>query len=184
MPRSSEETRRRLLVAATEEFAAHGIAGARTGRIARAAEANEALLYRYFGNKEALFEVVYDSLVREATDDVVLDAHRLPEYAGDLVDYYREHGHVLRLSIWAALERPQTAATVAVRTATHQKITAIEAAQQTGSITTRLSASELLTLVIQLSLSGTPATPALGIDSAPEVRRASIVAAVGVLIQP
>lgn len=184
MQRSRDETKRRLLVAATEEFAAHGIAGARTGRIARAAEANEALLYRYFGSKEALFETVYDSLVSEATDDVVLDARHLPDYAGNLVDYYREHQQVLRLSIWGALERPQIAATVAVQTATHQKISAIEAAQRAGIVTSRLGASELLALVIQLSLSGTPAAPALGVESAPEARRASIVTAVAILVQP
>lgn len=183
MGRSAADTKRKLLVAAAEEFSAHGVAGARTGRIARAAQVNEALLFRYFGNKEALFETVYNALVVEAVDEVPLDAHQLPGYAAALFDYYRQHGQVLRLSVWAALERPQAAAATAVVTAaTAKKVSSIEAAQQAGVIATRLQASELLSLVIQLSMSGTEVAPALGISADSDTRRASIVTAVSALI--
>ena len=46
----------RILDAATAEFSARGIAGARVDRIADAAACNKALLYSYFGNKDQLFD--------------------------------------------------------------------------------------------------------------------------------
>jgi AcrR family transcriptional regulator len=48
--------RARLLDAAFEEFAQHGLAGARVDRIAEAAQANKGLIYVYYGNKEQLFD--------------------------------------------------------------------------------------------------------------------------------
>jgi TetR/AcrR family transcriptional regulator len=50
----SAETRSRILDAALSEFAANGLAGARTEQIATAAGVNKALLYYYFESKEKL----------------------------------------------------------------------------------------------------------------------------------
>jgi len=55
-----EESRAAILQAAAEEFAAHGIAGARTDAIARQARVNKALLYYYFKDKETLYGAVLD----------------------------------------------------------------------------------------------------------------------------
>ncbi len=55
-----EESRAAILKAAINEFAEHGIAGARTDAIARAARVNKALLYYYFKDKEALYHAVLD----------------------------------------------------------------------------------------------------------------------------
>jgi TetR/AcrR family transcriptional regulator len=55
-----EESRAAILKAAVGEFAEHGIAGARTDAIARAARVNKALLYYYFKDKDALYEAVLD----------------------------------------------------------------------------------------------------------------------------
>lgn len=60
--RDPERTRRRLLLAAEKDFAANGFAGARTGRIARAAGVNQRMLYHYFGSKEGIWEAVYREL--------------------------------------------------------------------------------------------------------------------------
>jgi TetR/AcrR family transcriptional regulator len=49
------EARTRILEAALSEFAALGLAGARTERIAGAAGVNKALLYYYFDSKEKLY---------------------------------------------------------------------------------------------------------------------------------
>src|ERR1700757_4793276 len=49
------DARERILDAALSEFAAHGLAGARTERIAGAAGVNKALLYYYFESKEKLY---------------------------------------------------------------------------------------------------------------------------------
>jgi TetR/AcrR family transcriptional regulator len=51
----SAETRARILDAALKEFADHGLAGARTERIASAAGVNKALLYYHFDGKENLY---------------------------------------------------------------------------------------------------------------------------------
>lgn len=58
--RDPEGTRRRILEAATEEFARGGLGGARVDRIARGAGANERMIYYYFGNKEGLFRAVLE----------------------------------------------------------------------------------------------------------------------------
>jgi len=58
----SAETRARILDAALREFAAHGLAGARTERIAEAAGVNKALLYYYFEGKEKLYIAALESI--------------------------------------------------------------------------------------------------------------------------
>ena len=55
-----EESRAAILQAAAQEFAEHGIAGARTDAIAREARVNKALLYYYFKDKETLYGAVLD----------------------------------------------------------------------------------------------------------------------------
>jgi TetR/AcrR family transcriptional regulator len=58
----ADHTRARILDAATREFSANGLAGARTERIAEAAGVNKALLYYYFRNKEALYAEALDAV--------------------------------------------------------------------------------------------------------------------------
>jgi TetR/AcrR family transcriptional regulator len=55
-----EESRAAILQAAAQEFAEHGIAGARTDAIAREARVNKALIYYYFEDKEKLYGAVLD----------------------------------------------------------------------------------------------------------------------------
>lgn len=184
MDRSSADTKQRLLAAATTEFAIHGIAGARTGRIARSAGVNEALLFRYFGNKQDLFTLVYDRLVQRAVNDVPLDPTDLPGYAGDLFEYYQHHEHVLRLSVWASLERPETAATIEVQSATDAKIAALRDAQAAGIVSKLLPPAELLALIVQLSLAGTAGSPSLSTDMDRSRRRTSIELAVEAISAP
>src|ERR671922_140023 len=54
----TEGTRRRLKEAATAEFAEHGPDGTTMARIAERAGINKERLYKYFGDKQALFETV------------------------------------------------------------------------------------------------------------------------------
>ncbi|MFN9743748.1 MAG: TetR family transcriptional regulator [Acidobacteriota bacterium] len=60
-PRTPEATRRRILVAARQEFARKGLAGARVDVIARRAKANKQMLYHYFGGKEDLYLAVLEA---------------------------------------------------------------------------------------------------------------------------
>jgi TetR/AcrR family transcriptional regulator len=55
-----EETRAAILHAAMHEFAEVGLAGARTGSIARAAGVNKALIHYYFKDKETLYTAALD----------------------------------------------------------------------------------------------------------------------------
>lgn len=60
--RDSTLTQKRILEAATREFADKGYDGARVDEIARASGVNKNLLYHYFGNKEQLFTAVLESV--------------------------------------------------------------------------------------------------------------------------
>ena len=73
-----EQSRASILKAAINEFAEHGIAGARTDAIARAARVNKALLYYYFKDKEAIYQAVLDHVFSGLRDTVV------PMLEGDL----------------------------------------------------------------------------------------------------
>src|SRR6202142_436520 len=92
--RHPEKSRAAILRAAVAEFAEHGIAGARTDAIARAARVNKALLYYYFKDKDALYEAVLDHVFGGLRDRVtpVLDSNLPPrqkmlEYLGAYFDY-------------------------------------------------------------------------------------------------
>ncbi len=58
----SAETRGRILEAALKEFAANGLAGARTETIAAAAGVNKALIYYYFESKEKLYAATLEMI--------------------------------------------------------------------------------------------------------------------------
>ena len=58
--RDPEAMQRRILEAATEEFATQGYGGARVERISRGAGTVDRMLYYYFGSKEELFRAVLE----------------------------------------------------------------------------------------------------------------------------
>ncbi|CDY79681.1 Transcriptional regulator, TetR family [Caballeronia glathei] len=102
--RDPEGTRRRILLAAADEFAAGGLFGARVDQIARRAETNERMLYYYFGSKEQLFTAVlehaFGALVeaeRSLDLDGVAPVEAMTRLAHFVWDYYRDHPELLRL---------------------------------------------------------------------------------------
>src|SRR5260370_27749096 len=103
MVRNAQDTKRRILAAATEEFTEHGIAGARVDRIAATAHSNKAMLYAYFGNKKQLFEAVFAAMVTAASDAIPFDVCDLPGYATALYERYRTDAHMPPLSDWYRL---------------------------------------------------------------------------------
>jgi TetR/AcrR family transcriptional regulator len=62
------ETRARILDAALQEFALHGLAGARTEQIASIAGVNKALLYYYFDSKENLYLAALEMIATKVLD--------------------------------------------------------------------------------------------------------------------
>src|ERR1700728_1875149 len=89
-----QASRAAILKAAVAEFAEHGIAGARTDAIARAAHVNKALLYYYFKDKDALYEAVLDHVfgglrarVMPALESDLAPRQKMLEYVGAYFDY-------------------------------------------------------------------------------------------------
>jgi len=89
-----EESRAAILKAAANEFSEHGIAGARTDSIARAAGVNKALLYYYFKDKETLYGSVLDNAfsgmkqkVFQVLDSDLPSRQKIMAYAGAYFDF-------------------------------------------------------------------------------------------------
>src|SRR4029453_18470340 len=164
--RDSAATRARLLEAATEEFAAHGIAGARVDRIAAAASANKQLIYAYFGSKDQLFDAVLTRRFRALTEDVPFAPDDLAGYVGRLFDYLVEHPDVLRLATWAGLERP-TAVAAFEADSYRTKLIAITDAQRDGRLDASLAPAHLLALALGVTAAWFTPPEALGTHDSP-----------------
>ena len=147
--RDSAATKERLLDAATGEFAAHGIAGARVDRIATAAQANKQLIYAYFGGKEQLFDAVVATSCGPLVREVPFDPDDLPGYVGRLFDYVIEHPEVVRLVLWAGLERP-TAIAPFEADSYRAKLKALTEAQRDRRIDATFAPADLLALLLGL----------------------------------
>jgi AcrR family transcriptional regulator len=149
-------TYRRILDAATEEFAAHGIAGARIERIVTAARTNKAQLYAYFGDKERLFDAIFLGSLERITDVVPIDADDLPDWAVRLYDEYLRRPDLIRLATWTRLERRPTGHLVE----THEhyddrKLTALAEAQAAGRVR-QGDPFDLMAMVIAMSMAWSP----------------------------
>ena len=80
----------RILEAAKQEFAAHGLAGARVDRIAANAGANKRMLYYHVGNKENLYLAVLEGAYEKIrSEERGLDLEHLdpPEAIERLIDF-------------------------------------------------------------------------------------------------
>ena len=96
-------TAQRILAAAEHQFAAQGMAGARTDEISSAARANKAMLYYYFGDKRRLHRAVLENLFRQlrtgvyaACSDHPKSAHaRLLEFVSAISIFWR-HIRIIR----------------------------------------------------------------------------------------
>lgn len=146
-------TRERILCAATDEFAARGIAGARVDRIAAAAKANKAQMYAYFGGKDELFDVVFRAHNEAIVDAVPLSADDLPAYAVALYDDAVENPALIRLAMWRRLERvPHGDLLAHIEDHDTHKLEAIAAAQRDGLIDPAMAPADVLSLVIALAM--------------------------------
>ncbi len=102
--RDPERTRARILEAATQEFARHGLGGARVDRIAERAGANKRMLYYYFGDKDGLFLAALEGAyarIRSAEQGLDLEQADPREALQRLVQftwrYYLDHPEFLTL---------------------------------------------------------------------------------------
>ncbi|GAB3576391.1 TetR family transcriptional regulator [Amycolatopsis endophytica] len=159
MVKDGQATRRRLLDAAAAEFAAYGIAGARVDRISASAKANKAQLYAYFGDKERLFDAVFQEHAAAIGDSVPLTAEDLPAYALGIYDACLAKPELIRLATWARLERIPAGGLITGMTEEHdRKLTAIAEAQRAGHIDPELAPDDVLAMVSMMALTWSPAS--------------------------
>lgn len=102
--RDPEGTRARILAAATEEFARHGLGGARVERIAEVAGTNKRMLYYHVGNKESLYLTVLEGAyerIRVAERTLSLETLDPPDAIARLItftwQYFLDHPEFMAL---------------------------------------------------------------------------------------
>jgi AcrR family transcriptional regulator len=149
----TEGTRRRLKAAATAEFAEHGPDGTTMASIAERAGINKERLYKYFGDKQALFETV----LTDELDQLAAAVAPFPgfedigEFAGRTFDYHTAHPQLVRLLLWEGLSGGRVA-DEAGRTAHYKnKAQAYAAAQRDGVLDAGLDPEHLVFLIIGLA---------------------------------
>ena len=160
----SQASRRRLLDAGAAEFAAHGVAGARVDRISLDAKVSKAQIYSYYEGKEKLFDAVLEDQVNDILHRAPLTAD-LPDYAVRLYDAYLDQPQLVRLAIWARLERNPTGPLFPSADESG-KVEVIAEAQRAGRIRNDIPAADIHAMVIALATTWAPnsltytATPA------------------------
>jgi AcrR family transcriptional regulator len=134
MPRDAEMTRRRILAAATAEFARKGLGGARVDEIALRSKSNKRMIYHYFGSKEKLFTAVLEAAylgIRTAEKELHLDELDPESAILKLVEftwtYYLKHPELLTLVNSENLHRAKhLKSSQAIRETSHQFVTMVK----------------------------------------------------------
>lgn len=112
VPLPEPDARDRILDAAERAFSRSGLAGARVAAIAEEASVNKAMLYYYFGSKEALFEAVMartgDRVVAVARETLdrpdVPPARRILDFVDEYRELVRSLPHFVRMLNWDLLD--------------------------------------------------------------------------------
>ncbi|MEV6771526.1 TetR/AcrR family transcriptional regulator [Nocardia sp. NPDC051030] len=189
-PRDPEATKARIFAAATDEFAAHGIAGARVDRIAANAKANKQLIYAYFGDKEQLFHQVLEKTMLAVAGSVTTDIEDLDTWIDQHIDYHREHPELLRLLMWEALELGRENASAGeLRCGRYlEKRQKVEVAQAKGLMRADMPAGHIL-MILMSTINYPLAVPqvnqfTLGGDADPEQSRLWIKDAIRRIVAP
>jgi AcrR family transcriptional regulator len=185
-PKGSDSTRERIVIAAMEEFARHGIAGARVDRIAMHARTSKERVYAYFRGKEVLYAQTAAQKLGVIAQATQMDAGDLPGYAARLFDYFVAHPEHHRLITWGRLELADSpaAADDPTRASIAHKLDQIRQAQRDAKIDPAWDPVDVLALVNQIATTWA-AQPEFGLvaadlaaDPSISARRAAVVAAV------
>jgi TetR/AcrR family transcriptional regulator len=145
--RDPEGTKRKILAAALQEFAALGIDGARVDGIAARAGVNKQLLYYYFGSKDGLFRAVLRERLAERGAETAAADRSGPARLAQLQDRLAGQRDWIRLLMWEALERSgrRGVEQEAIRRTTLQQwVEAVEEAQAEGALPARLDARQFV----------------------------------------
>jgi AcrR family transcriptional regulator len=181
--RDPQAKRRKLLDAALAEFAAYGLAGAKLDRIARAAQVSSGLPYTFWDGKEALFQAVFADIAQQVAATVPIDADDLPGYAARLHDAAAERPDVSRFLAWRRLESGSHQV-IAVEESMADKVAAIAAAQHAGTVTSAMTAGQILAVVLNTATMWTATAEDLSVLVPPARRRQTVIDAVARLVAP
>jgi AcrR family transcriptional regulator len=148
----TDGTRRRLKEAATVEFAERGLDGTTMARIAERAGINKERLYKYFGDKQALFDTVLsDELEKLAGAVAPIDLADVGEFAGRTFDYHAAHPELARLLQWEGMAGGPPADEVNRTAHYRQKVEAFAVAQRDGVLDDDLEPAYLVFVLIALA---------------------------------
>ena len=158
--RNPEETKRRILAAAEDEFARKGFGGVRLREVATAAGVHHALLHHYYGDKEGLFRAVVEGAFSRlssralellgSTNDI---QRLLVDYVDTVVDFHARSPNLFRLLYFASLDEGSTAYAACVEVSEKFLVPILEAvaatvesAQRQGLIRSDIDARRLVCL--------------------------------------
>ncbi|MFD5223564.1 TetR family transcriptional regulator [Streptomyces tendae] len=188
---STDSTRQRIVAAAKEEFARHGIAGARVDRIAKQARTSKERVYAYFRSKEALYAHVAERETTALIEATQLDPADLPGYAGILFDHFTARPDHYRLITWGRLELTDSADdtesaddTSPLQATIAGKLDKLRDAQRIGLLDPVWDPVDVLALINQIAMTwaGQPEIAAAAaeqaVDPSVTARRAALVTAV------
>jgi len=103
--KKEQSTKEKILLAAEDEFAEQGFAGARTQEIAKKAAVNKALIHYYYKDKSSLYQAVMDEMMYDLiriSQDVAkrnLTGKALVEaLVSDFFDFAAKHPHFAKLT--------------------------------------------------------------------------------------
>jgi TetR/AcrR family transcriptional regulator len=111
-----EQRRRQLIDVAIELFARKGFGGTTTREIAKAAQVNEAIIFRHFETKEGLYAAILDQRARDTLSEEAFEALRGLATLGDdegffqffvqrILHAFRDHPQYQRLLLFSSLEK-------------------------------------------------------------------------------
>jgi len=151
----TEGTKRKILLAAVDEFAAHGPDGTTIERIAKAAGVNKERVYNYFGAKRELFAYVLREEMAKVARAVPIGPFAVDDvgdYAGRVYDYHREHPQLNRLLLWEGLVLGVDVPSDDDRLARYrEKTSAVAEGQGSGHVTETIDADHLAFLILSLA---------------------------------
>lgn len=150
----TEGTRRKLRDAAMVEFAARGFAGTTMSAIAARAGVNKERLYSYFGDKDALWDLVLATELERLASSVRLTGAGMDdigEFAGATFDYHAAHPELGRLLQWEGLQDGPAADSAGRAKHYREKVERFAAAQRDGLLDPGLDPAHLVFALIALA---------------------------------
>ena len=136
------------------EFAARGFEGTTVASIAARSGVNKERVYKYFGDKRALWDLVLTTeLERLATavELTVVDVDDIGEFAGATYDYHASHPELSRLLQWEGLQTDPPAPAPARMTQYREKVARFATAQREGLLDPALDPGHLVFALIALA---------------------------------